>query len=105
MLPVGFSAVVPKASLIGMKGVQPPSSAVGSARIKNSRMLRSTAGWNGRSVPGEHGRRNHLGKTHNGRERGLGNRGPARDRPRPKMTDTKWLSVTGIEGGQPAWGL
>src|ERR1700732_4162447 len=38
MLPVGFSALVLNASLIGMKGVQAPESTAGSARTKNSRM-------------------------------------------------------------------
>jgi hypothetical protein len=45
-------------SLIGMKGVQPLNNAAGSARMKNSRMLKIDRWWNGRSVPGEHGRRN-----------------------------------------------
>src|SRR5712671_450251 len=38
MLPVGFSALVLNASLIGMNGVQAPESTAGSARTKNSRM-------------------------------------------------------------------
>src|SRR5947209_15661448 len=38
MLPVGLSALVLNASLIGMKGVQAVESTAGSARTKNSRM-------------------------------------------------------------------
>src|SRR5262249_29815061 len=44
MLPVGLSALVVKSSLIGIKGVQAHES-TGSARIRNSRITRSTAGW------------------------------------------------------------
>src|SRR5580692_4704163 len=38
MLPVGKTALVLNASLIGTKGVQAPESTAGSARTKNSRM-------------------------------------------------------------------
>src|SRR5215469_8136627 len=45
MLPVGLAALVVKASLIGMNGVQPPRRAAGSAKYSKSRTRISTAGW------------------------------------------------------------
>src|SRR5215471_6132482 len=45
MLPVGLAALVVKASLIGMNGVQPPRRATGSAMYSKSRTRISTAGW------------------------------------------------------------
>src|SRR5262252_4121788 len=50
MLPVGLSALVVKSSLIGIKGVQAHESTA-SARIRNSRITRSTAGWESQVCP------------------------------------------------------